>query len=454
MYSDNCNKSYCMIEQKPFRSILFFSLPLVFANLFQQLYSFTDAWIVSEFVSGYALGSVGSTSSIQFLVIGFCIGFSTGLAIPVSHAFGAKDEAKLYRIIRNSMLVSLVLSVALAVLFCSLIHPIISILQIQESLSKDAISYLIIIFAGIPATVFYNLAASVLRAVGNSRSPSLYLFFSLFINLILDLLFVIVFGLGVIGAATATVLAQALCTIICFLKINKQIVKINEIEFWRKDPSDSIVIKDLISVGIPMGLQSSITALGAIIIQRANNELGDIYSIAFAAGSKIRQVFMCPFDAFATGTSVYLAQNIGNRKYERINKGVLAGVFIGVSYGLIAGSVIFVFCSGLTSILLDSDLLSWGYCVHYLKCIGISLWLLGILNVCRMSLQGMKYAKTAMISGVIELLSRIILTCFFIPVYGYTAVCFNEPFAWVCSSIFVLIACNVTIRKIRGKANG
>ena len=207
MYSDNCNKSYCMIEQKPFKSILFFSLPLVFANLFQQLYSFTDAWIVSEFVSGYALGSVGSTSSIQFLVIGFCIGFSTGLAIPVSHAFGAKDEAKLYRIIRNSMLVSLVLSVALAVLFCSLIHPIISILQIQESLSKDAISYLIIIFAGIPATVFYNLAASVLRAVGNSRSPSLYLFFSLFINLILDLLFVTVLGLGVIGAATATVLA-------------------------------------------------------------------------------------------------------------------------------------------------------------------------------------------------------------------------------------------------------
>lgn len=430
-----------------FQAILKFSAPLVLGNLLQHLYNLTDAWIVSNYINVSALGSIGATSSIQFLVIGFCIGFGTGLSIPVAHSYGAEDFKRTDKIIRNCISVSLITSIVLTLIFCFLINPILRLLQTPESLYKDAFAYIVIIFLGIIAVVFYNLGAAILRSTGDSRSPVFYLILSLLLNLLLDIFLIVFCQMGVYGAALGTVISQAFSSILCFRKIyivnmssynnNNRILRF-----------DTQIVKELFGIGIPMGLQYSITALGAIIIQSANNGLGDNYTIAFAAGSKIRQFFMCPFDALATGTTIYIAHNMGNRHFEKIKGGVLTGVIISVAYGICAGLLLYISAPILTNLVVNKDHPSFDLCLYYLRIIGCSLWMLGILNVCRLSVQGLKFSKTAMISGIIELFSRIILVVLWIPFYQYKAVCMNEPFAWICASIYISTACSVIIKKI------
>lgn len=402
-----------------------------------------DAFIVSHFINADALGSIGASSSVQFLVLGFCIGYGNGLAIPVAHAVGAgrKDTASKY--IVNGVWVAVMLSILLATVFSVLTRHILWVLQTPEVLLSNAYTYLLISFVGIPATVAYNHGASVLRSTGNSRDPFLYLAISAVFNIFLDLLFIVCFSWGVAGAAVATVIAQCLSAVLCYSQVTKQ--KLASHSGHMPDSTSSLY---LLSVGIPMGLQYSITAIGAIIVQSANNALGEIYTVAFAAGSKIRQFFMCPFDAIAAGASVYAGQNKGAGNLQRAQSGVRSGMFMGVLYGIIGGIVMAVGAETFANLFLnESNTVTLSAVVRYLRCVGCFLWLLGILNVYRMSIQGLGYTNLALGSGIVELCSRIILCVFFVPVYQFNAVCFNEPFAWLCAAVYVIVVFRFAIRK-------
>lgn len=445
------NAAIDMTEGSPFPLIIRFALPLIFGNLIQQIYSISDAFIVSHFIGSDALGSVGVSSSIQFLVLGFCIGFCGGLAVPVAQSVGAKDREGVSRYIVNGVIITVLFSLILTAVFSILTGSILKMLNTDTLLYENAYRYLLITFLGIPCTMAYNLGAGILRSAGNSRAPFIYLLVSSAVNIVLDLLLVTVFKAGITGAASATLISQALSGILCFTQIGSMKLVIRS-EKRLSELFDIHACRKLLAMGIPMGLQYSVTAVGTIFVQRGNNDLGQVFTTGFSAGTKIRQFAMCPFDAIASGAAVFAAQNFGAGKTGRIQKGIRTGIITGVVYGLVSGIIMFAGSSVFPLLFIESDRSDiLEAASSYLASIGPFLWLLGILNVCRMSVQNLGFARLALISGIVELASRIILCVFFVPLYGYRAICFNEPAAWICASLYISVINMTVMRSVRRK---
>ena len=313
-----------MTSGSPIKLILKFSLPLLLGNLLQQMYNMIDAAIVGRVLGADALAGVGASSSVQFLVLGFCMGICAGFSIPVAKYFGAEHYERLRTCIFNAYLMTGAFAVLLTIptaLFC---RNILNIMATPANIYDDAYIYLLIIFLGIPFILFYNLLAGIMRAVGDSRTPFIFLMISAFLNIFLDIMFIAVIRLGCAGAALATVIAQAVSGIACFIYIQKKYPLLRLKRQYCK--FNFYAIKELFIMGIPMGLQYSITAIGSMVMQSANNGLGSSYVSGFTAASKIKQLAMCPFDAIATGVSVFTSQNLGAGKYERIRKGILTSV--------------------------------------------------------------------------------------------------------------------------------
>lgn len=427
-----------MLDGYPARGIIKLSVPIVLGSFLQQIYSVVDAFVVSKFISTDALGSVGATSSIQFLVLGFCIGCCAGFAIPVAQSFGAGEKHLVSSYIANGFRVTIILSIIMTTICIASTEPIMRMLKTPYELYDNAKRYLITLFCGIPCTFAYNLGANILRACGNSKLPFRYLAYSSGLNIILDILFVSGFHFGVQGTAVATILSQAVSAILCF----GSIASCGFLHLERKQNKfDKSICGRLLSTGIPTGLQYSVTAVGTIIVQSANNALGSVYTTAFFAGSRIRQLFMCPFDGIATGASVFAAQNYGANQIKRVRQGVKQGVLLGVLYGFFAGTILTVFAHSLAGLFLsDKDLPILSAATSYLRVIGAFLWLLGILNVLRMCIQGLGHTKLALGSGVVELFSRFVLCTFWVPIYGFNAICMNEPIAWIFAATYVGLA--------------
>lgn len=330
---------------------------------------------------------------------------------------------------------------------------ILNILTTPEDIYQGAYQYLLVIFLGIPFTLLYNLLSGVLRAVGDSKTPFMFLALSTILNIGLDLFCIIVLKWGCAGAAIATVTAQAVSGILCFLYIYRHF------QILRLSRQDCILkgkfVKSLLFMGIPMGLQYSVTAIGSMVMQSANNGLGSVYVSGFTAAMRIKQFLMCPFDAIATAVSVFCGQNLGARKIGRIKKGIREGVFLGVGYGVIAG-VVLVFGGRVLSMLFVSqdstEVLDAS--AKYLFCLGFFFWSLGILNVCRMTTQGLGYSGRTIFSGVAEMIARIFVSFVFVPLYGFNAICFADQAAWLSGCIYILPACLICIRKIEAQAKG
>ena len=406
---------------------------------------------MSVFLGADALGSIGATSSVQFLVLGFCIGCCAGFVISVAQSYGAGEKALTEKYIVNGILVSAVLSLLITAACVASVDTVIRMLRIADYLADGAKKYLVITFYGIPCTFAYNLSAGILRSCGNSKQPFFYLLCSSAVNIILDLLFVAVFGFGIRGAAVATVISQGLSAFLCFRYIYLHRFLS---EGCMRHLGDRKTGLHLIAMGIPTGLQYSITAIGTIIVQSTNNALGGVFTTAYFTGSKIRQLFMCPFDAIATGASVFAAQNFGAHNKKRVDRGVRCGVVLGVSYGLGAGLVMLLFARTFASVLLGADqMITVSETALYLRSVGAFFWLLGILNVLRMCIQGLGYTKLALGSGITELAARIALCIFVVPVYGYRGICLNEPAAWVWASVYVIIIYSILKIKLRLKDN-
>lgn len=436
-----------MTEGKPLGLILQFALPLFIGNLLQQTYNIIDAAIVGRFLGQDALASVGASSSVQFLVLGFCIGICCGFAVPVAKWFGARDYDKMRNYIFQAMVLTIGIAIFLTVV-CALLCPyILHLLSTPEDIYEGAYQYLLIIFLGIPATLLYNFLSGILRSVGDSKTPFLFLACSTVLNILLDLLCIIVLNWGCAGAAIATITAQAVSGILCLIFIQKRF----EILYLREENRrmSGAVTKDLILMGIPMGLQYSITAIGSMVMQSANNSLGSIYVSGFTAGMRIKQFFMCPFDAIATAVSVFCGQNLGAGKIDRIKKGIRQGVTVGVTYGLLAGVVLIfagrtlslIFVKTSATAVLDAS-------AKYLRCMGFFFWSLGILNVCRMTTQGLGFSGRAIFSGLTEMIARIVVSMVFVSTYGFTAICFTDQTAWVSACIYIVPVCISCVKRV------
>ena len=439
--------SNSMTQGNPLKVMLQFAFPLLIGNLLQQTYNIIDAAIVGQSLGAQALASVGASTSVQFLVLGFCIGSCTGFGIPVAKYFGAGDLKHMKNIIFNGAVLTAVIAVIITVL-CTLLCPwILQVLSVQSDIYANAYSYLMIIFLGLPFTLLYNYLSSILRAVGDSRTPFLFLAFSAVLNIFLDLFFILVADWGCAGAAFATIAAQAISGILCLIVIIRRMEVLWLSKENRVVRGDSIT--ELLQMGLPTGLQFSITAIGSMVMQSANNGLGGDYVSAFTAGAKLKQFTMCPFDAIATSVSVFCSQNYGAGKIDRIHKGLRQGIAVGVGYGLFAGLILIFAGRPLSMIFVSKDASGvLDASAKYLRCMGYFYWSLGILNVTRMVTQGLGHSGRAFFSGVMEMIARTIVSLGFVEAFGYTAICFADQTAWIAACCYIAPTCLYCLKKI------
>lgn len=426
--------------------MLQFALPLLIGNLLQQTYNIIDAAIVGQILGAKALASVGASSSVQFLVLGFCMGCCTGFGVPVAKYFGAEKLDTMRNYVFNGAVITVVIA-AVVTGTCAILCPqILHILSVPEDIFDGAYSYLLIIFLGIPFTLLYNYLSSILRSVGDSRTPFMFLAFSAVLNIFLDLFCIVVLKWGCAGAAIATITAQAISGILCLVymlrKVKVLCIKKTDMEVKVR------AVKELLAMGLPTGLQFSITAIGSMVMQSANNGLGSVCVSGFTAAMRIKQFAMCPFDAIATAASVFCSQNLGAGQPDRIKQGLRQSLMVGVGYGIISGLVL-VFVGRTLSMIFVSksavDVLDASG--KYLRCLGFFYWSLGILNVCRMVTQGLGYSGRAVFSGVTEMIARIVVSVGFVGTYGYTAICFADQTAWITACCYIAPTCLYCIRK-------
>lgn len=445
-----------MTSGKPYKLILSFALPMIFGNVFQQLYNMVDTIIVGKYVGVDALAAVGSTGAINFLVIGFALGICSGFSIPVAQSFGAGNHSQMRQYVANSMYLSAAAAVILTVTTMLLTGPILRITNTPEEIYNDAYRYIIVIFAGISATIFYNMLAGILRALGDSKTPLVFLGISSVLNIILDLTFIIVFKMGVFGASFATVISQGISALLCLFYIikNYDILKFDSFEL----KPDMEKMKKLISIGVPMALQFSITAIGSIILQSAVNTLGKTAVASMTAAIKIQTVAMGPMESMGITMATYCGQNRGAGKYSRITAGIGQSIGMIMIYCVVACAAVSFLGGTLTTLFIDKKTTDpenmqkiIELSVYYLRINGIFYPFLGVLFIIRNSLQGLGYSMLPMLAGVSELAARSLVAILLVSSIGYTAVCLASPVAWVFADIVLIVTYAVKIKELKSE---
>lgn len=431
----------------PIRLILGFAIPLFFGMLFQQFYNLMDMVIVGQFLGPNCLAAVGATGSINFMILGFCMGVCNGFAIPVAQRFGAKDEKMLRCFVANSIWLSIGFAIVMTTVVSFLCRDILVWMNTPTDIIEGAYNYILVIFLGIPATYLYNLLSGIIRSLGDSKSPLIFLVISSVLNIGFDLIAIVVFHMGVAGAAWATVLSQLISGILCLLYIKKKfpILRIQK-EEWKIRAN---CIGRLCGMGIPMGLQYSITAIGSVILQTAVNGLGSIAVASMTAGGKITMFFCCPFDAFGSTMATYAGQNVGACKLERVTKGMIQCSLVAAVYSVVAAVVLIVFGDKLALLFVDSTEVDIIRNVgEFLKWNSLFFIPLALVNIIRFSIQGLGFGRLAMFAGVAEMLGRSLVAFGFVSKFGFTAACLAAPIAWVLADIFLIPAYRYCIKKL------
>ncbi len=442
-----------LTKGKPFSLILKFCLPLLVGNIFQQFYNLVDTIVVGKFVGTTALSGVGSVGSLNFLVIGTILGFCQGLAIPIAQAFGAEDYPRMRKLMAHITYICIGLGAIVTVLTVTLTTPILKLMNTPDDIFQYAYDYISIIFMGIPATILYNVLASIIRSVGDSKTPLYFLLLSSGLNVGLDLLFVIVFKMEVVGVSVATVLSQLISGVLCLVVLKR---KFSLLIFKKEDMKfDFKEFKNLIFISIPMSLQFSITGLGTIVVQSAVNTLGSMLITATTVGAKVANLFEMPGTTIGMTMATYSGQNLGAGKIDRIRKGVRCASIMSAVYGVIAFFLInlagryaaLLFIDSSETVILDNV-------EKYCECCSYFFFVLTLIFVFRNTLQGMGYSTLAMGGGVFELGSRSWFAFSFIPKFGYKAVCYSNPIAWVAADILLIPAYFYKIKKLEKKQLG
>ncbi|WP_026511164.1 MATE family efflux transporter [Butyrivibrio sp. LC3010] len=436
----------------PMKLILGFAVPMLMGMLFQQFYNVVDTMIVGRFLGKYALAGVGSTGSINFMIIGFCMGVSGGFSIPIAQTFGAKDFDGLKKYFGNAIVLCVIFAAVMTLLSAIFCRKILIIMNTPAEVIDHAYGYIIVIFIGIPVIYMYNLLSGVLRAVGDSKHPVMFLVIASFINIALDLLFIFVFGLGVTGAALATVLSQLISAILCLLFIIKSV---DILHVGRRDLSlERHHVYKLFNMGIPMGLQYSITAIGSVLLQVAVNGLGADVVAAVTTAGKVGMFFMCPFDALGSTMSTYGGQNVGAGKIDRLGKGLRSAGILGSVYAILAFVVLYFFGKTFALLFMDAGEEAVLSLAHtYLIWNSIFYIPLAFVNIVRFLIQGMGFSMLAILAGVCEMIARAGASLFLVPIIGFTGICLASPLAWILADVFLFPAFfytrNILSRKVR-----
>ena len=437
-----------MTKGSPIRLILGFAIPLLLGMLFQQFYNLVDMIIVGRFLGSSALAAVGSTGSINFMILGFCMGVCNGFAIPVAQKFGAKDEKQLRYYVANSIWLSIIFAVVMTIAVCALCRNILIWMDTPADIFDASYAYIIVIFMGIPVTYLYNLLSGFMRSLGDSKSPLIFLVISSVLNILFDVVAIAVFHLGVAGAAVATVLAQAISGISSLIYMIRKfpILRVHGEEWkWR-----GIFVSRLCSMGIPMGLQYSITAIGSVILQTAVNGLGSMAVAAMTAGGKLSMFFCCPFDAFGSTMATYAGQNLGAGKLQRVTKGMVQCSFLAAGYSIVAAIVMILFGKNLALLFVDSTEVELIANVAKLLVINSLFFIpLALVNIIRFAIQGLGFGKLAIFAGVAEMIGRSVVAFGFVARFGFVAACLASPFAWILADVFLIPAYAYCIRKLR-----
>lgn len=428
-----------MTKGNPMRLILGFAVPLLFGLLFQQFYSMVDTIIVGHYLGVDALASVGATGSVNFLIIGFCMGVCNGFAIPIAQEFGAKHEENLRRFVANCVWLSMIFAATITVIVVILCRPILQVMRTPVNIIDGSYEYIVIIFLGIPVTYLYNMTAAILRSLGDSKTPVLFLMMAAILNIFLDLLCIIVFHMGVSGAAVATVVSQALAGMCCLVFMYRKftILKLSRDEWrWNRD-----YVGKLCGMGIPMGLQYSITAIGSVVLQSAVNGIGSDAVASVTAGSKLSMLMMCPFDAMGSTMATYGGQNVGAGELERVDKGLKSCTLLGFIYSVIAVGVVYMAGRQMLLLFLDADeVVIRGNAFAFISTNVLFYFPLALVNIVRFLIQGMGYSKLAVFAGAFEMLARGLAGFVLVPLFGFSAVRFANPLAWIFADIFLIPA--------------
>ena len=437
----------------PMKIILLFSLPVLLGNLFQQFYNMVDTVIVGQYLGEDALAAVGSTGCLMFLVLGFANGIAQGFGVMVSHAFGAKDMKLLRHCVALSLLLTVVISMILTVPTVAFSRQLLLWLNTPENILTLANRYIRVIFAGIFATMAYNVASGILRGIGDSRTPLYFLILSSGLNIFLDIFLIVVVKLGTAGAAYATVISQAVSAVLCFIVMFR---KYDILRTTREDYyCDFHEIRRMLSVGIPMALNYSITAIGTMILQSAVNVFGSSVVAAFTAASKVSNIATQTMPTLGTAIATYCGQNLGAGKYKRIYEGMRKGFFICIFISL-AASAICVFGGRFIVSWFVSDPSEeiFDYAMQYLNTISFFMLPLAWIFLYRNALQGLNRGLVPMLSGVVEMVCRIIVIAVTLNPFGYWAVRLASPITWLITGILLIVTYFIWEKQSRKKHAG
>ena len=428
-----------MTSGKPIKLIWNFTIPLLIGNLFQQLYNMADTFIVGRTIGVHALASVGSTGSIIFLILGFANGLTAGLAIPLAQRYGAKNYSGVKRSFYVSILISTVVAILLTILSMVFCRQILEIMQTPVEIIDGAYDYLMVIFAGIFSSMAFNLLSNIFRSIGDAKTPLYFLVIACIMNIILDVVFIAGIGMGVEGAGYATVLSQIFSALACILYIWKKIpiLRLNSKDFVAK----SLDVKEHIRISFPMAFQSSIIAIGAIIIQITLNQLGATAVAAYTAAQKIDQVAILPMMSFGVTMATFVAQNYGAKKYDRIWRGVRDCIKLSLTFAISVGIILNLFSPIFIRAFVGvghEEVVELG--AIYFITNGTMYSLLSLLFIYRYTLQGVGKTFTPTVAGIMELCMRAFAAVVLSNLYGYTGATMANPLAWLGSLIPLMIA--------------
>ena len=437
-----------LVTQKPLKSIVRFAIPVMIGSIFQQLYSMVDAVIVGRTLGLQALAAVGSTGAISFLVIGFVQGVTTGFSVLTAQHFGAQDEEQVKRSVAMSTLLCIAVTVVVTLISVLTAMPLLRLMETPEDIIAQAYDYIVVIYYGIGATVFYNMISNQVRAIGDSRTPLYFLIMASVLNIGLDFLFILAFHSGVAGAGWATVISQLVSAVACLIYAMKKypVLRVRARHFlwsWR-------FAWQHLRLGLPMAFQFSITAIGVMVIQRALTRLGSDVVAAYTAASKIDMLATLAFVSVGTTMATYCAQNYGAGQYRRIRQGVKSASLMSAVLCVISLAFILIFRDLLTRLFVSEE--DFGAVIDnvhlYLNINAGTYLLLAILFVLRNSIQGVGYSFLAMFAGVIELLMRIVAASVLANPLGYPGICAANPIAWLGADIFLVLAYWLVVRRM------
>ena len=436
-----------MTVGSPLKKILWFAVPLFIGNIFQQVYNLADTAIAGYTLGDNAIAAIGATSSLYSLLVDFASGMNSGFGIVTAQSFGAKNWGKVRRSIAAMLVLNLALAAVLTAGSLVALRPLMAAMEVPDAIFEDAYAYIFIIFVGIPVTYLYNLTSGIIRSLGYSKTPVYFLLMASALNIVLDILFITQFDSGVAGAAYATVISQLVSGIACLIFMAKKfpILRLERDDLRPRKPC----MMTLCSMGVPMGLQYSITAIGSVILQAAVNGLGSAAVASMTAASRLSMFVVCPFDALGSTMATYGGQNVGARKLPRIKAGLKSATILGGVYSvfallllLVAGNLLLqLFLSANeTAIMADARMFLIIQAVFYFP--------LALVNIVRFLIQGIGFPFLAILAGVMEMIARTLAAIFLVPAFGFLGSAFASPIAWIMADAFLIPAFFYVYKKL------